>query len=340
MSQISRKSFGDGETISVHCSKLPFLLSNGQNDAACHGFVITRAKKEAPATTTSALILHQLFEQILYIPLIVFNFLHQPTDAVRPIPLLQELGERPIECGQPTLDHAAVLLHGICYLADGQPLGKALPEKIGVVVEHRFERLLGKRKILAHGLICLAVGYTDVLLPFPDEFVSPQIHPVVFADVLGVFIAGSAATDGALHVLVINISEWLAFGLRKAVLIHFADGAFVDLAPGLADVFIPQHTIDFDLLAEGGVPDEVVMLVVFFGKTGVLADHDGLAGVDVLEHPDNEDGLSVVSLVKPDKYPFKCHKEALLPPIFLQYSTDFGGEKERRWDGENWDLRE
>ena len=340
MSQISRKSFGDGETISVHCSKLPFLLSNGQNDAACHGFVITRAKKEAPATTTSALILHQLFEQILYIPLIVFNFLHQPTDAVRPIPLLQELGERPIECGQPTLDHAAVLLHGICYLADGQPLGKALPEKIGVVVEHRFERLLGKRKILAHGLICLAVGYTDVLLPFPDEFVSPQIHPVVFADVLGVFIAGSAATDGALHVLVINISEWLAFGLRKAVLIHFADGAFVDLAPGLADVFIPQHTIDFDLLAEGGVPDEVVMLVVFFGKAGILADHDGLAGVDVLEHPDNEDGLSVVSLVKPDKYPFKCHKEALLPPIFLQYSTDFGGEKERRWDGENWDLRE
>lgn len=88
MSQISQKSFEDGETISVRCSKLPFLLSNGQNDAACHGFVIKRAKKEAPATTTSALFLHQLFEQILYIPLIVFNFLHQPTDAVRLIPLL------------------------------------------------------------------------------------------------------------------------------------------------------------------------------------------------------------------------------------------------------------
>ena len=97
-----------------------------------------------------------------------------------------------------------------------------------------------------------SAGYADVLLPFPDEFVSPQIHPVVFADVLGVFIVGSAATDGALCVLVINISEGLAFGLRKAVLIHFADGAFVDLAPGLTDVFIPQHTIDFDLLAKGG----------------------------------------------------------------------------------------
>ena len=138
--------------------------------------------------------------------MIVFSFLHQPIDTVCLIPLLQELGERPIECGLPPLDHAAVLLHGICRFADGQPLGKAFPEEIGVVVEYRFERLLGKRKILAHGLICLAVGYADVLLPFPDEFVSPQIHPVVFADVLGVFIVGSAATDGALRVLVINIS--------------------------------------------------------------------------------------------------------------------------------------
>ena len=82
------------------------------------------------------------------------------------------------------------------------------------------------------------------------------------------------------------------------------------------------------------------MLVVLAGKAGVLADHDGLAGVDVPEHPDDEDGLSVVSRVKPGKYPFEIHKKALLPPIFLQYSTDFGGEKERRWDGENWDLRE
>ena len=272
--------------------------------------------------------------------MIVFSFLHQPTDTFCLVPLLQKLCKRPIECGLPTLDHAAILLHGIRCFADGQPLGKAFPEEIGVVVEHCFERLLGKREILTHGLICLAVGYADVLLPFPDELVSPQIHPVVFADVLGVFIVGSAATDGALRVLVINVSEGLALGLRKAVLIHFADGAFVDLAPGLADVFIPQHTIDFDLLAEGGVPDEVVMLVVFFGKAGILADHDGLAGVDVLEHPDNEDGLSVASRVKPGKYPFECHKKALLPLIFLQYSTDFGGEKERRWDGENWDLRE
>ena len=66
MSQISQKSFEDGDASSAFCFKLPFLLSNGQNDAARHGSVITRAKKEAPATTTSALVLHQLFEQILY----------------------------------------------------------------------------------------------------------------------------------------------------------------------------------------------------------------------------------------------------------------------------------
>ena len=62
--------------------------------------------------------------------------MHQPTDAVRLIPLLQKLGERPMECGLPPLDHAAVLLHGIRCFADGQPLGKTFPEEIGVVVEH------------------------------------------------------------------------------------------------------------------------------------------------------------------------------------------------------------
>ena len=95
----------------------PFYITNGQNKSECHGFVITRAKKEAPATTTSALILHQLFEQILYIPLIVFSFLHQPTDTICLIPLLQKLGERPIERGLPPLDHAAILLQRIARSA-------------------------------------------------------------------------------------------------------------------------------------------------------------------------------------------------------------------------------
>ena len=39
LSQISQKSFEDGDANSAFCSKLPFLLSNGQNDATCHGFV-------------------------------------------------------------------------------------------------------------------------------------------------------------------------------------------------------------------------------------------------------------------------------------------------------------
>lgn len=118
MSQISQKSFEDGETISVRCSKSPFLLSNGHNDAERHAFVITETKKRSACHYDKRLDLHQLFEQILYIPLIVFSFPHQPTDAVRLIPLLQELGERPIECDLPPLDHAAILLHGICCFAD------------------------------------------------------------------------------------------------------------------------------------------------------------------------------------------------------------------------------
>jgi hypothetical protein len=65
------------------------------------------------------------------------------------------------------------------------------------------------------------------------------------------------------------------------------------------------------------------MLVVFFGKAGVLADHDGLARVDVLQHPDNENRFPVMPLVKPGKYPFECHKKALLSLIFLHYSTVF-----------------
>ena len=114
----------------------------------CHN----KGKKRSACHYDKRLDLHQLFEQILYIPLIVFSFLHQPIDTICLVPLLQELGERPIECGLPTLDHAAILLHGIRCFADRQPLGKAFPEESGIVVEHRFERLLGKRKILAHGL--------------------------------------------------------------------------------------------------------------------------------------------------------------------------------------------
>ena len=81
------------------------LSQRGQKRSACH--------------YDKRLDLHPLFEQILYIPLIVFSFLHQPTDTICLIPLLQKLGERPIERGLPPLDHAAILLHGIRCFADG-----------------------------------------------------------------------------------------------------------------------------------------------------------------------------------------------------------------------------
>ena len=47
--------------------------------------------------------------------MIVFSFVHQPTDAVFLVPLLQKRCERPMECGLPPLDHAAILLHGDVY---------------------------------------------------------------------------------------------------------------------------------------------------------------------------------------------------------------------------------
>jgi len=54
------------------------------------------------------------------------------------------------------------------------------------------------------------------------------------------------------------------------------------------------------------------MFVVLAGKAGILADHDGLAGVDVLEHPDDENRLAVVALVVTGKYASLCHTQPSL----------------------------
>lgn len=150
-------------------------------------------------------------------------------------------------------DCPAIHLQGVRRFADRQSLGKAFFEDLRVVVEHGLEGLLEKCQILAHGQIFLPVMNTDVLLPFPDEPVALQVHAVIFADVLGVVIVGFTATDEAIFILVVNVSEGLALGLRKAVLVHLADDGGVDLAPGLADVFVPQLAVHLDLLAEGRV---------------------------------------------------------------------------------------
>ena len=54
------------------------------------------------------------------------------------------------------------------------------------------------------------------------------------------------------------------------------------------------------------------MLVVLAGKAGALADHDGLAGVDVPEHPDDENGLAVAAFVITGKHPSLCHAQPSL----------------------------
>ena len=54
------------------------------------------------------------------------------------------------------------------------------------------------------------------------------------------------------------------------------------------------------------------MFVVLAGKAGILADHDGLAGVDVPEHADDENRLAVVTFVVTGKYPSLCHAQPSL----------------------------
>lgn len=107
-------------------------------------------------------------------------------------------------------------------------------------MEHGLEGLLEKCQILAHGQIFLPVMNTDVLLSLPDKPVPLHVHAVILADVLGVVVVGFTAADEAIFVLVVNVSEALAFWLRKAVLVHLADGTFIDFTPGLADVFVPE----------------------------------------------------------------------------------------------------
>ena len=80
--------------------------------------------------------------------------MHQPADAVCLVPLLQKLSKRPIECNLPTLDCARDSgCMASAVLRMDKSLGKAFPKQIGVIIEHGFEGLLSKGKVLAHGLI-------------------------------------------------------------------------------------------------------------------------------------------------------------------------------------------
>ena len=101
MSQIFKKVSGTERQALRSASNCPFYYST---DKMMRGITVLsqRGQKRSACHYDKRLDLHQLFEQILYIPLIVFSFPHQPTDTVCLIPLLQKLGERPIECGLPT----------------------------------------------------------------------------------------------------------------------------------------------------------------------------------------------------------------------------------------------
>ena len=68
-------------------------LYNGHHDAECHVFCHKEGKKKRMPLRQVLLFLHQLFGQILYIPLIVFDFLFQPADTFCP-PSAAKAGQR------------------------------------------------------------------------------------------------------------------------------------------------------------------------------------------------------------------------------------------------------
>ena len=53
--------------------------------------------------------------------------------------------------------------------------------------------------------------------------------------------------------------------------------------------------------------DGVVFLVAFPDETGILADHNSIAGIDIFYHADNVDPLAVVSFIVTSKNAFDCH---------------------------------
>ena len=106
--------------------------------------------------------------------------------------------------------------------------------------------------VLAHGgIICLA-GYSDILPTFVDKLAPLLIQPVIGADIFGVFVITAAVSNIAICILVIVVCEGLSFGTFKSVFFNFQNHISVYFFAGLADVFIPENAINFNLFAKGG----------------------------------------------------------------------------------------
>ena len=121
---------------------------------------------------------------------------------------------------------------------------------------------------------------------FVDQLAPLLIQPVIGADIFGVFVITAAASNIAICILVIVVCEGLSFGTFKSVFFNFQNHISVYFFAGLADVFIPENAINFNLFAEGGFGNRIIIFVVFFAEAGILADDNFFAGVDIFYDTD------------------------------------------------------
>ena len=63
----------------------------------------------------------------------------------------------------------------------------------------------------------------------------------------------------------------------------------------MTDVFVLQNSVNFNLFTEGGFGDRIVIFVSFFVETGIFADDDFFASVDIFYDTDNIDPLFIPS---------------------------------------------
>ena len=147
-----------------------------------------------------------------------------------------------------------------------------------------------------------------------------MIQPVIGADVFGVFVIAAAVSDITIRILIVMVDKGLSFGTFKSVFLNFQNHISVYFFAGLADVFIPENAINFNLFAEGGLGDRIIIFVVFFAETGIFADDDFFASVDIFYDTDNIDPLFIPSGVVAGINALQGFLFQISAPPFLAYA--------------------
>ena len=123
------------------------------------------------------------------------------------------------------------------------------------------------------------------------------IDSIFVANMEGVGVLANQALTIAfpIQILIIAIGEGLSFGAFKAVFFDFQNHASVYSFAGLANIFVPNNTINFHSFAEGGFPDCIIIFVALFTEAGIFADDDFFASIDVFYHANDIDPFLVPS---------------------------------------------